>query len=220
MRENSEEYSWDTQWTPAARTALMTAGVELLASISAQLEFFLTANLGTPWADKLRINEAVESAAIVYANAQLELTGNAFPFGIIISEHEDDNADDEDDEDEDSQLISRLSVLQRADYGVVDEGEVLTAGRTKFLENRPGESESNALSTISNLGAALYELAHADGWESLDRAPGLVPLGSIIQVLEPADEIQLTEGHPEVAEPDNNFSAGGSVLYTEVNRYR
>ena len=183
----------DTQWTAAARTAFNTAGVDLLAAISAHINFFSSAELGTSWTEKDDLNEVVRGAAASYANAQFDLTGNSGPFGGL--QEWDDEEDDDDDQE--PQPTSFVSVLQRADYGVLDEESVLDAGRLKFLENRPGESEDNAQSQVSHLGAALYELAHADGWDSLEKTPGLTPMGSIIQVLEPSEPIELSDGPSE-----------------------
>lgn len=135
------------------------------------------------------MNTVVRRAAVAYADAQFDLTGNSYPFGAI------KNDDDYDDD------------------------EVLAAGRRKFLENRPGESEVNAQSTVSHLGAALYELAHADGWDSLDKAPGLTPLGSAIVAAEQTDQIEFSQDLLDDEEPDRNFAIDGRVLYTEENRY-
>jgi hypothetical protein len=208
----------DTQWTAAARTRLASAGSELLAAISAHIEFFSNAELGTPWSEMSDQNASVERAAVAYAAAQFEVTGNSGPFGELQEwgEVEDDEEDDEDDE----QPVSFLSVLQRADYGVLDEEAVLEAGRLKFLENRPGESELNARSTVNHLGAALYELAHADGWDSLEKAAGLAPMGSIIQAVVPDEAIDLGDSQSESDAPDGGFSVSGFVLYTEVNQFR
>ncbi|MES2094554.1 MAG: hypothetical protein V4531_12190 [Actinomycetota bacterium] len=205
----------DTQWTAAARATFNTAGVDLLAAISAHINFFSSAELGTSWTEKNDLNEVVMHAAAAYADAQFDLTGNSGPFGDLL-EWDDDEADDD---DELPQPTSFISVLQRADYGVLDEESVLVAGRLKFLENRPGESEDNARSEVSHLGAALYELAHAEGWASLDKAPGLTAMGSIIQVIEPSEPIDLLDGPPETEEPDAGFSVDGRVLYTEQNQY-
>ena len=211
----------DTQWTASARIAFVAAGDDLLAAISAQLDFLASAELGTPWKEIRTINEAVEHAALAYSDAQLDLTGNSYPFGGL-KKWEDEDEDDEGDEDEDeddAQPTMVLSVLQRADYGVLDEEAVLEAARKKFLDNRPGESVTNAQSTVSHLGAALYELAHAEGWDSLDKAPGLTPLGSIIQAIVPDDAIEFLDAQSEADEPDVSFSVEGKVLYTEQNRY-
>lgn len=206
----------DTQWSAAARIAFNTAGVDLLTAISAHIKFFSSAELGTSWTEKNDLNEVVRHAAAAYADVQFDLTGNYGPFGELQDWDDDDEADDE---DEEPQPTSFVSVLQRADYGVLDEELVLDAGRLKFLENRPGESEDNARSEVSHLGAALYELAHADGWDSLDKAPGLTAMGSIIQVIEPSEPIELSDASSDTEEPDAGFSVDGRVLHTEQNQY-
>jgi len=208
----------DTQWTAEAGARMSSAGGELLAALSAHIELLSKATLTTPWTEIFDGNIAVEQAAIAYANAQFDLTGNSGPFGEV-KEWEDED-EDEDEDDDDEQPLSFVSVLQRADYGVLDEQAVLEAGRLKFLENRPGQSESNAQSGVAQIGAALYELAHADGWDSLSKVAGLTPMGSVIQVVVPVEAIELQNGLSESDEPDGAFSVGGVVLHSEANYYR
>lgn len=208
----------DTQWTAAARTAFASAGDHLLAELSAHIAFLSTADRETSWAKNVEIYGVLKQAAIAYADAQFDLTGNFGPFGIL-EERGGDEEDDDEDDDREPQPTSFVSVLQRADYAVLDEETLVAAARLTFLENRPGESAENAQSQVSHMGAALYELAHANGWDSLEDVPGLTPMGSIIQVLEPLEPIEFSEGPSETEEPDPGFSVGGLVLYTEQNTY-
>jgi hypothetical protein len=215
MTEN-DDYE-DTQWTAMARTGFRAAGADLLSAISAHIDFLAAAEIGTPWEEISALSNRLERAALAYASAQFDLTGNSGPFGDL-QEWEDEEEDDEDEDDE-LEAFSSVSVLSRSDYAVLDAQAVLTAGQRMFLANRPGESERNAQSVVSHLGAAFYELAHADGWESLGKAPGLSPLGSIVQVVVPEEAIELGNGPSETGEPDPAFSVSGEVLYTEENRF-
>lgn len=209
----------ETQWSDAARERVIARGQQLIAVLQAQLEFYGTQNVGTPEVDGWAKAEAVEQAAVDFAEAEFDLTGTTGPFGRLSTWDGDDDDDDELDS-EPLEIISLVSVLQRADYGVVDEQAVLAAGRAAFVEDQPGQSEENARIHAGHLGTALYQIAHARGWDALDGVSGLAPLGSIIRVVAPEEKLVMTD---DVAHGDADgsvpFGVPGEVLFAEENRY-
>jgi hypothetical protein len=103
-------------------------------------------------------------AVLAYADAQLDLTGNDFPFGVLHTYEEDEVVDlgiDLDARDDvphalpELSGVAEVSVLQRHDLQVTDEAAVLAAA---------GEGD---------LGQALARLARAGGWSALGGEPGL-----------------------------------------------
>jgi hypothetical protein len=110
-----------------------------------------------------------------------------------------------------------VSVLYRADFDVVDETAVKVAGRAAYRELNPDLSIEDIERAIG-LGGALYLLAHLNGLESLNNAPGLSPLGALTQVVEPAESLEFDEMNFDPSEPNAAFSVGGSVLFTSEDR--
>lgn len=128
--------------------------------------------------------------------------------------------DDETTGEEETQEVGVVSIVQRADYGVVDEDAVMAAAREAWVRNHPGSTAEDAEENIDHLGAALYELAQADGWASLEEAPGLVPLGSVAQALLPVSALELSGEETPDTTPNPGFGVDGAVIYTEENIYR
>lgn len=101
-----------------------------------------------------------------YANAQFDLTGNSGPFAPLEPWDDGELAD----ENELLPPASFISVIQRADYGVINELDVITAGRQRLHEMRPEESQVSVSAEVASIGSAQYHIAHADGWSSLEFA--------------------------------------------------
>lgn len=72
------------------------------------------------------------------------------------------------------------------------------------------------LTHVTHLGAALYEIAHADGWDSLDEAEGLEPTAGAVCVVR---QEQLLTGAPEDW-PDELFAVDGEPLFRQSDVYR
>ena len=189
-----------TQWTPADAERLRAAAAELAAAVAAHAAEVsaVTGEDGVP--EVLAANDRLLPAVLAYADAQFDLTGNDFPFGVLHTYAEDEEADtDEDDTGEDAPAdvpghpvapalsgTTEVSVLQRHDLQVTDEAAVLTAAGT------------------SDLGEALARLARTGGWESLGDVPGLRSAARSVLVVGSAPA--------PGAEPDDE---DGELLYSQ-----
>jgi hypothetical protein len=167
MTEDDEDF---TPWTAAGAERLRSAAAELSTALAAHAQAVtaVTGEAGSP--QVLAANERLLPAVLAYADAQFDYTGNAFPFGVL-HEYEEDDEDEE--EDGEPLPADGISVLQRRDYAVTDEAAVMTAGRRAYLRVWPDDDEAAAAADVTHLGRAAYQLAHADGWESLDDVEGL-----------------------------------------------
>jgi hypothetical protein len=165
--------------------------------------------------DIQRIFEAGQTllpAALAYADAQLSLTGNAFPFGALESE-----VDDETDLDEEAEGLIHsegISIIERHDYLVVDKDAVLNAGRLAYRV-REGTEEEETSRVVDHLGVALYELAHDDGWRALANAPGLRITGAVTVAIE-NDDVLI--GDPDDW-PEHPGDIEGEALYRQEEIY-
>jgi len=185
-----------TQWTPAGAERLRAAGAELAAAVTAHAAAVaavaaVTGEDGVP--ELLAAHDRLLPAVLAYADAQLDLTGNDFPFGVL-HEHFGD-VDDVPDPVEPAPPagtpelsgVTDVSVLQRHDLQVTDEGAVLAAA---------GEAD---------LGQALARLARAGGWNALGGEPGLRSTARSVLVVGSAV--------PPGEEPDDE--EGGELLYSQ-----
>lgn len=190
----------DMTWTDPARAALreaterLTDAVRVHADILTRLEGRET-DTGTVF----HANDQLAEAAVAYANAQFDLTYMSSPFGIIGVNDEDEPGDEDDDLGSDNVAIS---ILSRTDYIVQDLQAVMDAGRSAYLHTR-GEkvTPEDAKFSVSELGAALYEITHkADTWEVLRDTAGIEPISGRTWIV-PTDT-------PLIGEPDEDlFSA-------------
>ncbi|MFQ1002889.1 hypothetical protein [Modestobacter sp. SSW1-42] len=158
-----------TQWTPADAERLRAAAAELAAAVTAHAAAVsaVTGEDGVP--EVLAAHDRLLPAVLAYADAQFDLTGNDFPFGVLHTYAEDEVIDlgidlDAPDAPDGPAVpaaepelsgVTAVSVLQRHDLQVTDEAAVLTAA---------GEPD---------LGQALARLARAGGWSALGGEPGL-----------------------------------------------
>lgn len=123
-----------------------------------------------------------------------------------------------DDEDEPEAVPEGVvvSVLRRHDYVISGPEAQLAAGRAAYLEVWPDDTEADAAQDVTHLGRALYQVAHAGGWDSLADTDGLVPLGGIT-VAVPQDE-------PLDLDPDLWFEQlgvdEGDLIYGQSDVYR
>ena len=182
-----------TQWTPAGAERLRAAAAELAAAVTAHAAALsaVTGEDGVP--EVLAAHDRLLPAVLAYADAQFDLTGSDFPFGVL---H--DHAEEEDDDVPvvpaasdgvpvpETSGITDVSVLRRHNLQVTDEAAVLAAA---------GEAE---------LGQALSRLARADGWDALGDVPGLRSTARSVLVI----GSQLLPGE----DPDDE---GGELLYSQ-----
>lgn len=156
-----------TQWTPADAERLRAAAADLAAAVVAHAAE-VSALTGEDDGTRLvAAHDRLLPAVLAYADAQLDLTGNDFPFGVLHTYSDDEVIDlgIHLDDDLDAPAapvaapelsgVTEVSVLQRHDLQVTDEAAVLTAA---------GEAD---------LGQALARLARAGGWSALGGEPGL-----------------------------------------------
>ena len=205
MTEDDEDF---TPWTAAGAERLRSAAAELSTALAAHAQAVtaVTGEAGSP--QVLAANERLLPAVLAYADAQFDYTGNAFPFGVL-HEYEEDDEDEE--EDGEPLPADGISVLQRRDYAVTDEAAVMTAGRRAYLRVWPDDDEAAAAADVTHLGRAAYQLAHADGWESLDDVEGLEPTGGCVAVVH---QDELLGPDPDEW-PKNTFEVDGEVLHEQ-----
>lgn len=174
-----------TPWTPEGAARLRAAASELTAAIAAHAEAVAAVEREADMSAVFAANERLLPAALAYADAQFDYTGNGGPFGFLYNLE-----DEEEDEEEDSEVLTTgISVLERQDYLVRDEAAVMAAGRRAYLRVYPDDDEAAAASDVTDLGRALYQIAHADGWSSLRDVEGLRPTGGCVRVLRQDDTL-------------------------------
>ena len=157
-------------WTPDGAARLRAAAAELAAAITAHADAVTAATKDAETAHVFAAGDRLLPAVLAYADAQFDYTGSGFPFGIL---HQYTQQDDEDGAGEEHRgPTSGISVLQRHDYQVTDETAVLVAGRRAYLDVWPDDDEAAAEADVTQLGRALYQIAHADGWHDLARVGG------------------------------------------------
>ena len=148
-----------TQWTPADAERLRAAAADLAAAVTAHAAAVSALTGEDDVAELVAAHDRLLPAVLAYADAQLDLTGNDFPFGVLHTYGDDEVVDPGPDPvpAAAAQLsgVTEVSVLQRHDLQVTDEAAVLAAA---------GEAD---------LGQALARLARAGGWSALGGEPGL-----------------------------------------------
>lgn len=115
---------------------------------------------------------------VALSDAHFDYTGNGGPLGPL---HAWDEDDDEDDGGAEQPRGSGLSVLQRTDYRVVDEGALIEAGRAAYRDAWPDDTAEDAAADVTDVGRALYQIAHASGsWSSIEDVDGVNVSGRVI----------------------------------------
>ncbi|MCZ2815902.1 hypothetical protein [Modestobacter sp. VKM Ac-2984] len=222
-----------TPFTPAGAERLRTAAAELAAAVTAHAEAVtaVTGDAGMP--EVFAASDRLLPAVLAYADAQFDLTGNDFPFGVLHGYAEDDGEDDgEDDEPQVGDAAdgdaadgdgadgdgadggttasgtTDVSVLQRHDLRVTDEAAVLAAGRRAYLRSQPDGDAAAAVADVTDLGRALSQLADAGGWDAVGETPGLRTTGRSVLVI----GRELAPG----ADPeDDTEDDGGELLWSQ-----
>lgn len=204
-----------TPWSPDGAARLRVGATELAAAIVAHADALAAVTSHAGIQDVVAASERLLPAVLAYADAQFDYTGNGFPFGVLHQFADDDeNADDdeyEDDVDDEDASAAGVTVLQRCDYRVTDEALVMDAGRRAYLRVWPDDDDAAAAADVTHLGRALYQLAHADGWHSLDQVDGLRATGGAVVVLQ-QDEL-LGPDHDDW--PEDLFHDDAQVLFSQ-----
>lgn len=202
-----------TPWTDEGASRLLGAATAVQAAIAAHAQAVAAASGDNKAVFKA--SEELLSVLLDYANAQFDFTGYGFPLGALAQFAEDDEQAEEEDEGEEWPT-SGISVLQRHDYVVTDEDAVLAAGREAYLRVWPDDDETAAAADVTHVGRALYQLAHADGWNSLYKATGLDAVGGFIAVVK-QDELLGPDPDDWAAEV---LDADADLLYSQDDIYR
>jgi hypothetical protein len=176
MSDEVEEF---VPWTKAGADRLRAAATALKDAIAAHAD--AVASAGEDINLVFQASDRLVPAVLGYADAQFAYTGNGYPFGAL-HRHVDDDDEDED-EHEDEGPTSGISIVQRHDYVVTDADAVMEAGRRAYLRVWPDDTEAAASADVNHLGSALYQLAHADGWDNLRGVDGLAPVAGFVAVV-------------------------------------
>jgi len=154
------------------------------------------------------INE-VRAAALEYVEAVSSASGWGNVFDDL---YEDDDEDfDDDPEPMAEAATSGITVLRRYDYAITDHSAVIEAGRNAYKVVWPDDTDEAAIADVNHLGRALYQIAHAHGWDSLANVPGLRPVGGTTLVHR-QDELLSTD--PDEW-PEDMFDTEGEDLYQQ-----
>lgn len=202
-----------TPWTDEGAARLREAATAVQTAISAHAQALVAA--GGENKAVFKASEDLLTVLIDYADAQFDFTGYGFPLGALAQFAEEDEQTDEEDEGEEWPT-SGISVLQRHDYVVRDEDAVLEAGRQAYLRVWPDDDEAAAAADVTHVGRALYQVAHADGWNSLYKTRGLEALGGFIGVVK----------QDELFGPDSDdwaaavLTEDAELLYSQDDIYR
>lgn len=194
---------------------LTAAADQLAAAVIAHSAAVTQATGQADFRSVLAASEELLAVVLQYADAQFDYTGYAFPFGVL-HQFEDDDLDDDDTSDGDSDApTSGLSVVRRHDLAVTDEEAVLAAGRAAYLRTWPDDSEADAIADVTDIGRALYQLGHADGWDALNHVAGLQPTAGLIRVVR---QDQLLGSDPAAWPPDV-FQLDGETVYQQAESW-
>lgn len=118
---------------------------------------------------------------LTYADAQFDYAGTAFPLGVVY-ELVDDEEDHETDNETGEFPVAGVTILRRTDYVVTNEASLMAAARESRRRSW-GEADSEGTAgDVTHVGEALYQIAHADGWDALDQVDGLQPTGAVVLV--------------------------------------
>jgi hypothetical protein len=199
-------------WTENGATRLADAAQAVQAAVALHARALVAAN-GDDEA-VFKASEDLLPVLLAYADAQVDFTGYGFPFGPLAQFVDDDDAELE--VYGDDWPTRGISVVQRHDYVVADEAAVLTAGRQAYLRTWPDDDVAAAAADVTHVGRALYQLAHADGWNSLYKAPGLDAVGGFIAVVRQEELFgpDPDEWAAEVLDED------AELLYSQSDIYR
>lgn len=209
MNDEDEDF---TPWTLEGAALLLQAADALVEAIRTHASAITSLRGDESSGEVVAAGDRLLPAVRAYADAQFDYTGTGFPLGIV---HEFD--ENEGDDDIDDGPVAGVSVLRRNDYVVSNEAAVMKAGRKAYRRLWPAEDAAAAAADVTHLGRALYQIAHAEGWDSLEQVKGLQPVGGVV-VVQSSDE--LLSADPDGWPEDNVFGQDDDrLLYRQDDVY-
>jgi hypothetical protein len=199
-----------TPWTAVTAERLLAAASELAAAIGAHAEAIAAVRDQAGVEEVYAADERLRVVMVGYADAVGDHTDSGTLFATLDLDEPEFYPDD-DERQGPAEPVVGISVLRREDYRVTDQTAVLAAGRAAYLRVWPEDSPDTAAGQVTHLGVALYEIAHADGWHTLDRAPGLEKVGSTVRV---AAQDTLLGSDPDQW-PADPYATDGEPLFTQ-----
>jgi hypothetical protein len=204
------------QWSQAARDRLALAANELTETIQVHVRTLLAMQGRQSETGAIfESSNDLGRAASRFADAQFDLTGIAGPFGVLAQpENEGESEGDGGPPMPQAAVGEGLSVLRRDDYIVVDPERVIAEGRRSYLKVWPNDTEEDALSDVTDLGRALYQVAHAGGWDALTKLTGLQPTAKVTWVIH---DVEVIRGAPEgwPADPFLTEHRTDNIIYAQ-----
>jgi hypothetical protein len=197
-------------WTTEAADRLTNAAEKLADAIRIHAEAVTSAKRRRDLSIVFAADDALLTVVLAHADAHFEYTSSGSLFGVLHRLYDDD--DEEAGEDEETTAAERptsgILILRRHDFAVTDEDGILAAGRAAYLSVWPDGSDEDAIADVTHLGRALYQIGHADGWDSLERLDGLRPLAGVTRVI---DQDDLLADDPDEW-PSELFATEGEVI--------
>ena len=129
---------------------------------------------------------ALRHAAARYDDLLFDMIDEVTPWEFPEGPHTDVEYEDED------ALPGTIGVLVRRDYDLVDDDELVRAGRDAYADLYPDDPLESAVADVVHPGRAIYQMLHAYGVDGVDHRAeesGLRPRGGTVwvQALEDAD---------------------------------
>ncbi len=198
-----------TPWTAAGAARLREAADALIDAIRTHANAVASLTSEADVGSLFLAGDELLPALREYADAQFDYTGTNYPLNALDDLVDEEDEDGDWDGDDDGPVVG-VSILRRHDYLVADEESVLTSGRHAYRRVWPDDDAEAAEADVTDLGRALYQIAHADGWDALDDVAGLEPVGGVV-IIRPADE--LLGDDPEGREEDLFAHDDDSILF-------
>lgn len=158
-------------------------------------------------------NDDIAEAIASWNARALYHTGTS-PLRLPLDDDEDEAWED-DEEEAPVAIEGQLSVVSRWDLVIADTDALIAAGRAAHRRLRPEETEEDATMAVSNLGIALYSIAHEMPvpWHHVEGVVGAVGAVAYIVPDQPLDPPSDGE-EPDI--PSLLEAPSGEVLFLET----
>lgn len=207
-------------WRPEAAQRLLSVAENLAAAVRTHAQAVARATSSKDFDQVAAASDVLVPAAIAYADAQFDYTGYAFPFGVL-HQFVDDPADPDPGEQEDSPddqdqaQAGAITILQRQDYALSDQAVLIAEGRAAYRRVWPKDDQEQADNHVTDIGRALYQIAHAGGWDSLQDSGCLTPTGGAVIVLQHDEPVDA----PDADEWKELFDLAAEPIYFQQDLY-